>query len=490
MPSPTSRIRLLKQAPGSNFDSWGTQLNVGAIDMVDEAFGVTEIAVGANLTLTVQDYIIDQARRLVLVCTGAGGFTVTVPEVEKPYLVVNNCAANVTVTPQGGTGAVIRAGTAAWWYCDGTNGIVIDAPLDKIKTAESDVAFGGNKLTGVAAGTASTDAATLSNRPEQFAAPTAALSMNSQRITNLAAPSASTDAASRQWVADEIAAAATLSLPSVTGESGKFLSNNGTSAGWAAILAGTGITKTGTAGADQTLAVNVGTDADQIPQNSDLGAAAYLDVGTLAAQIPRNSDLGTAATKNTGTAAGEVPTNADLPDFFPSGGIIMWSGSIASIPSGWALCDGTEGTPDLRNRFIVGAGSTYAVNDTGGADSVTLTTAQLPSHTHGAGTLATGSAGAHTHTGSTNTTGSHSHNIKTNASPSGVGPTAIIAGTATPSTFTNFAADAAGDHAHSLSINSGGAHTHSISGSAAAAGSGNGHENRPPYFALAFIMKL
>lgn len=466
MPSPTSRIRLLKQAPGSNFDSWGTQLNVGAIDMVDEAFGVTEIAVGANVTLTVQDYIVDQARRLVLVCTGAGGFTVTVPEVEKPYLVVNNCAANVTVTPQGGTGAVIRAGTAAWWYCDGTNGIVIDTPLDKIKTAEGDVDFGGNKLTGVAAGTASTDAATLANRPEQFAAPTAALSMNSQRITNLATPTASTDAASRQWVADEIAAAATLNLPSVTGESGKFLSNDGTSAGWAAILAGTGITKTGAAGADQTLAVNV---------------------GTLAEQIPRNSDLGTAATKNTGTGPGEVPTNADLPDFFPSGGIIMWSGSIASIPAGWALCDGSNGTPNLRNRFIVGAGSTYAVNDTGGANSVTLTTAQLPSHTHGAGTLATGSAGSHSHSGSTNSTGAHTHSLPVEGG--GLPGSPEIA----PNTIENTGSastGSAGAHSHSLSINSNGSHTHSISGSTAAAGSGNSHENRPPYFALAYIMKL
>jgi|DEB0MinimDraft_6_1074348.scaffolds.fasta_scaffold19456_1 hypothetical protein len=51
----------------------------------------------------------------------------------------------------------------------------------------------------------------------------------------------------------------------------------------------------------------------------------------------------------------------------PSGGIIMWSGSIASIPSGWALCDGTSGTPDLRDRFVVGAGNGYAVAATGGS---------------------------------------------------------------------------------------------------------------------------
>lgn len=51
----------------------------------------------------------------------------------------------------------------------------------------------------------------------------------------------------------------------------------------------------------------------------------------------------------------------------PSGAIILWSGSIASIPSGFVLCNGSNSTPDLRNFFVVGAGSTYAVNDTGGA---------------------------------------------------------------------------------------------------------------------------
>jgi microcystin-dependent protein len=66
----------------------------------------------------------------------------------------------------------------------------------------------------------------------------------------------------------------------------------------------------------------------------------------------------------------------------PAGLISMWSGSIGSIPSGWYLCDGSNGTPNLTDRFIIGAGSTYAVNGTGGASSVTLVTANMPSHTH------------------------------------------------------------------------------------------------------------
>lgn len=51
----------------------------------------------------------------------------------------------------------------------------------------------------------------------------------------------------------------------------------------------------------------------------------------------------------------------------PRGMICMWSGSATAVPAGWALCDGTNGTPDLRDRFIVGAGSTYASGATGGA---------------------------------------------------------------------------------------------------------------------------
>ena len=56
-----------------------------------------------------------------------------------------------------------------------------------------------------------------------------------------------------------------------------------------------------------------------------------------------------------------------------AGHICIWNGLIADIPFGWALCDGTNGTPDLRDRFIVGAGDTYAVNDGGGARTHTHT---------------------------------------------------------------------------------------------------------------------
>ena len=108
----------------------------------------------------------------------------------------------------------------------------------------------------------------------------------------------------------------------------------------------------------------------------------------------------------------------------PTGIIAIWSGATNAIPTGWLICDGTNSTPDLRDKFIVGAGSTYSPGATGGSSSTgshTLTIAQLAAHTHTTAfggtsgeslgqsgpsvrnnasvTNSTGSSAAHTHTG-------------------------------------------------------------------------------------------
>jgi hypothetical protein len=91
--------------------------------------------------------------------------------------------------------------------------------------------------------------------------------------------------------------------------------------------------------------------------------------------------LGASATATTQSAndnSTKVATTAYVAAAgIPSGGIIIWSGSSGSIPSGWYLCDGSNSTPDLRNRFVVGATSTYAVGATGGSAN-----AIVVSHTH------------------------------------------------------------------------------------------------------------
>ena len=137
----------------------------------------------------------------------------------------------------------------------------------------------------------------------------------------------------------------------------------------------------------------------------------------------------------------------------PTGMILLWSGSIGSIPSGYLLCDGTNSTPDLRDRFIIGAGSTYSVNQTGGsADAIVV------SHTHTATSVVTDPG--------------HAHNYdKPGAFVSTSGPDAIsnrnFTGTSTTTATTGITV----------------ATTNATSGT-----SGTG-QNIPPYFALCYIMK-
>lgn len=66
----------------------------------------------------------------------------------------------------------------------------------------------------------------------------------------------------------------------------------------------------------------------------------------------------------------------------PKGSIIIWSGSASDIPDGWALCDGQDGRPDLRDKFVLGGGGTHPVGETGGEEWHTLTVAEIPSHNH------------------------------------------------------------------------------------------------------------
>lgn len=66
----------------------------------------------------------------------------------------------------------------------------------------------------------------------------------------------------------------------------------------------------------------------------------------------------------------------------PVGTIVIWSGSADNIPDGWHLCDGTDGTPNLKDKFILSAGSTYKVGSNGGAASRTLQASNIPTHNH------------------------------------------------------------------------------------------------------------
>jgi microcystin-dependent protein len=139
----------------------------------------------------------------------------------------------------------------------------------------------------------------------------------------------------------------------------------------------------------------------------------------------------------------------------PAGLISMWSGSIGSIPSGWYLCDGSNGTPNLTDRFVIGAGSAYAVNGVGGATSVTLVTANMPAHTH----TATVTDPGHTHT-------SNAQQQNSSNQLAGGGGFTTASATATINTATT-----------------------GISVTNASTGSGTSFSIIPSYYALAYIQK-
>ena len=162
-------------------------------------------------------------------------------------------------------------------------------------------------------------------------------------------------------------------------------------------------------------------------------------------------------------------------DGVPQGIIAMWSGAVNAIPGGWALCDGTNGTPNLRDRFIVGAGSSYAVGATGGATT----------HTHTA-TAANTTAG--TTIGATTLTvaqiPAHMHELSNGGRilSTGVGSTFLSSGSSGTSVQYGAYVDStggAGSHTHTAT---GTAHTHTVT---VATG-----DNLPSYYALAYIMKL
>ncbi|MFA5430866.1 MAG: hypothetical protein WC329_06895 [Candidatus Omnitrophota bacterium] len=159
----------------------------------------------------------------------------------------------------------------------------------------------------------------------------------------------------------------------------------------------------------------------------------------------------------------------------PSGLIAMWSGLLAAIPSGWVLCDGSNGTPNLLDKFIKSVPTATNPGATGGQNSVTLAEANMPAHTHTISEQA-----AHTHTISASGTHTHPYYSGYDMEDDGAYTYAASQGS-------QRATGAGGDHNHGGATGSGNAHSHG--GSTGSAGSGSAFDNRPAYYELAFIMK-
>jgi microcystin-dependent protein len=147
----------------------------------------------------------------------------------------------------------------------------------------------------------------------------------------------------------------------------------------------------------------------------------------------------------------------------PTGGIIIWSGT--SAPDGWKLCDGNNGTPDLKGRFILGQGNApyNIIGNKGGSEKVSLTINNIP---------------AHNHSGSTSTAGNHNHGIATRQDDwndsGGAGPSWGDGDNGAYKAY--HVSEYSGNHSHSFT-------THNTGGN-------QSHENMPPYYVLAYIMKI
>jgi|TARA_B100000085_G_scaffold115729_1_gene105367 hypothetical protein len=174
----------------------------------------------------------------------------------------------------------------------------------------------------------------------------------------------------------------------------------------------------------------------QVAQNLTGTPSISVNAITASGSVTASSFIGDGSNL-TNIQAGQVVGNS----IFVQGMIIMWNSTVASIPTGFALCDGSNGTPDLRGRFVVGHhpnNNDYEIDDTGGSESVTLTVAQMPSHKH-------------------DTTFDNKKYFP------GGGSTSISFG------------GAGGYPADTFSMSN--------------EGGGQSHENRPPYYALCYIMK-
>ena len=347
MASSYSDLKLELIGTGEQSGSWGTTTNTNIGTALEEAIAesVDVSFSSGTVTLTLTNSNGTQSARhlrLNLTGTSGGAQNLVVPAIEKPYLVNNGCADAITVKTSGGSGIAVPAGKTMWVYVDGTN--VVDAvtalsslkadggvTVDNITIDGTEIDLSSGDLTLDVAGDIVLDAAGDEVIFKDGSTNVGHVSMDSDNLTI------------KSLVSDKDVI---------------FQGNDG----------GSGITA---------LTLDMSAAGDAQFNAGITSAGTVTSSGTLAVtgNLTLDGASGTASTTVlTSAGSGATPTWASP---FPSGMIVLWSGSTGSIPSGWVLCNGSNSTPDLRNRFVVGAGDTYSVDATGGSADATLV-----SHTH------------------------------------------------------------------------------------------------------------
>ena len=227
------------------------------------------------------------------------------------------------------------------------------------------------------------------------------------------------------------------------GTAGQVLSSDGTDTKWI----NTSDTNVGSA---SNVGTNVNsTDADQF----------ITFVGSNSGNNPIRVDAGIKYNPSTnrltaGSFAGDGSALTGV-ESFVTGMIILWYGDTSNVPTGFVLCDGNNSTPDLRDRFVIGAGNNFSAGSTGGNNSLTLTEANLPSHRH---FVVSNDLGGQNRTNS---------NVSANNQ--------VRKGTGASNLFEGYNLASTGSDA--------------ASGRSSAVGSGTPIDNKPAYHALCYIMK-
>jgi microcystin-dependent protein len=412
---------------GEQSGSWGTTTNTNLGTALEEAIvGTVDVTFSSGtVTLTLTDSNATQSARhlrLNLTGTSGGAQNLVVPAIQKNYLVNNGTADTITVKTPSGSGIGVPSGKTMWVYNNGSN--VVDA-VTAVTSLQSD-------------GGVTVDNLTIDGTQIDLSSGDLTLDVAGDIILDAAGDEVifkdgSTNVGHVSMDSDNLTIKSLVSDKDVI-----FKGNDGGSeitaltldmsaAGEAQFNAG--ITSPGTVTSSGTLAVTGNLTVD--------GAS------------------GTSGQVLTSAGSGATPTWGDA---FVSGMIMLWSGSTGTIPSGWVICDGTNSTPDLRDRFVVGAGSTYSVDATGGSANATLV--------------------SHTHTATSSVTDpGHFHEIMQKLQGAFANNGAFIqpASTQISNSFTNNSAT------NTTGI--------SVSTSVASAGSSATNANLPPYYALAYIMK-
>lgn len=418
MASTYSNLKIQLMATGENSTTWGAVTNVNLGTAIEEAItGSVDVTfASANVTLTLTNSNATQsARNLRLNCTGTTGGARNLIlgsgcQIEKVYIVNNGCADTITIKNTTGNGIAVPAGKTMYVFNNGTDVVDAITHLSSLTLGSPlAVADGGTGST-----TATFSGANISN-------------LNGSNVTSGTISNARTTASSSNGANTLVA----------RGASGEFSAGVITADGSGLTALNASNVSTGT------LAVTRGgTGTATLTANNVI-----IGNGTSAVNFVAPGTSGNVLTSN-----GSAWASTAIPTAFTAGMIMLWSGTIATIPSGWVLCNGANGTPDLRDRFVVGAGSTYAVTSTGGsADAIVV------SHTHTASSSV--SDPGHNHTYTQTTYNGAQNSGQTNALGSTTGTTSTSTTGISVSTTVN------------------------------SSGSSGTNANLPPYYALAYIMK-